>query len=141
MRSKEIPKQLFQEIKKNIPLSCVDAILVRKDEFFLVKRQIPPYKNKWCLPGGIIKRNQKIQDRLEQVGVEELGIKIRIKKQLGFYEKIYRDRHDISHCFIVESKNDKIILNFQASEGKFFKRIPKNTASFHVKMLRDAGFR
>ena len=141
MRSK-IPEELFRQIKKNVPLSCVDAILVNKNkEFFLVKRNILPYKNKWCLPGGIIKRGQKIRQKLDETAKYELGIKFDKVKELGFYEKIYKSRHDISHCFIVTSKNKSVNLNFQASEGRFFKKIPKNTAIFHAKMLREAGFR
>lgn len=141
MRSKKIPDRIFRLIKKNIPFSCVDTILIRDNEFFLVKRQIPPYKNKWCLPGGIIKKGQKIAERIVQVGIEELGIKFQVIKPLGVYEKIYKDRHDISYCFVVKSRDCNIVLNFQASEGKFFKKIPKNTALFHVKMLIDAGFK
>jgi len=141
MNNKKIPERAFNEIKKLVPLSCVDAILVRNTEFLLVKRQISPYKNKWCLPGGIIKRGQTIIQRLNQVGKEELGVKFRIIKPLGFYEKIYAKRHDITHCFIVEAKGNGIFLNFQASDARFFKKIPKNVASFHAKMLRDAGFK
>jgi len=136
---KEIPEAVFQKIKENVPLSCVDIILVKNKEFLLVKRAIPPYKNKWCLPGGIIKRNQKIIQRLEQLGREELGIRIKNMKPLGFYEKMYRDRHDIAHCYIVKSF-DEVKLDYQANKKEFFKKIPKNTAPFHKKMLKDAGF-
>ena len=76
MSVRRIPNNIFSIIQKNIPLSCVDAILInKKNEFLLVKRSIPPYKNKWCLPGGIIKRNQKILDKLDEIGKKELGIK------------------------------------------------------------------
>lgn len=141
MKSHKIPEILFQKIKNSVPLSCVDIILIRNDQFLLVKRSIPPYKNKWCLPGGIIKKNQKIIERLNCVARHELGVKIKIVRVLGFYEKIYKDRHDISHCYIVKSDNKDIILDFQAYEFKFFKHIPKNIASFHAIMLKDAGFR
>jgi 8-oxo-dGTP diphosphatase len=138
--SGKIPEKLFQKIKQNIPLSCVDIIVVKNNEFLLVKRSIPPYKNKWCLPGGIIKRNQKIIQRLHQVGNEELGIKVNIIKSLGVYEKIYRDRHDISHCYLATSLNPDVKLDFQAKNAKFFTKIPHNTANFHMLMLKDAGF-
>jgi len=137
----KIPENLFRQIKKKVPLSCADAILVNtNNEFFLVKRKIPPYENKWCLPGGIIKRGQKIQEKLQEMAKEELGITFNTIKKLGFYEKIYKERHDISHCYIVTTKNKRIKLNFQASEGRFFKKIPKNMASFHKIMLKEAGF-
>jgi len=141
MNSKRIPDKLFQEIKKSVPLSCVDMILIKDDKFFLVKRKISPYKNKWCLPGGIIKRGQKITDKLYQVGKEELGVQFKIVRPLGFYEKMYNYRHDITHCFIVTTKDVDIILDSQSYKGKFFKKIPKNTASFFTKMLKDAGFK
>jgi len=140
MKSHEIPEDLFQKIKRSIPLSCVDLILIKNDQFLLVKRTIHPYKNKWCLPGGIIKKNQTIVGRLNSVAKNELGIKIKILNVLGFYEKIYKDRHDISHCYIVTSDNKNFTLNFQADDCRFFKHIPDNTALFHVKMLKDAGF-
>jgi 8-oxo-dGTP diphosphatase len=137
---KKVPEKLFQKIKENIPLSCVDIILVKNNEFLLVKRSISPYKNKWCLPGGIIKKNQKIIQRLQQVGKEELGIKVDIIKSLGVYEKIYQDRHDISHCYVATSSKQELKLDFQAKSAKFFTKIPNNTSNFHALMLRDAGF-
>ena len=141
MNSK-IPEKTFQLIKRNVPLSCVDLILCNnKNEFLLVKRKISPYKNKWCLPGGIIKRNQKLKHRLAQVAKAELGVTLSKVKPLGFYEKMYQSRHDISHCFTARSDTRRIKLDFQASEARFFKRIPHNTATFHIIMLNDAGFR
>ena len=140
MKSHKISEELFQKIKQNTPLSCVDIILIKNDQFLLVKRVIPPYKNKWCLPGGIIKKNQKIVERLNNVAKYELGIKVKIMKVLGFYEKIYKDRHDISHCYVVTTDDKNFTLDFQANEFRFFKHIPDNIALFHVKMLKDAGF-
>ena len=140
MKSHKISEELFQKIKQNIPLSCVDIILIKNDQFLLVKRAITPYKNKWCLPGGIIKKNQKIVERLNNVAKCELGVKVKIIKALGFYEKIYKDRHDISHCYVVTTDDKNFTLDSQANEFRFFKHIPDNTALFHVKMLKDAGF-
>jgi len=139
--AKKIPESIFIKIKNNVPLSCVDIILSnKKNEFLLVKRSIEPYKNKWCLPGGIIKRGQKIEDKIKEIAKKELGIKLKKWKPIGFYEKIYSTRHDISHCFIVTTKDEDISLDFQAKDAKFFSCIPKNTAKFHETMLKDAGF-
>jgi len=140
MRKRRIPENLFEQIKKEFPFSCVDAILIRDNQFLLVKRKIPPYKNKWSLPGGIIKRGQKIKQKLMEVGREELGVKFVVIKELGTYEKIYNNRHDISRCFLVKTKSKNIKLNFQASDWKFFNKIPKNTGTFHVMMLKEANF-
>ncbi len=139
---KKIPESIFLKIKNNVPLSCVDIILKsKKNEFLLVKRTIEPYKNRWCLPGGIIKRGEKLENKIKEIAKEELGIKLESWKPIGFYEKIYSTRHDISHCFVVTSKNKEISLNFQAKEARFFSKIPKSTAKFHIIMLEDAGFR
>lgn len=141
MKYLKVPEKIFKSIIKYVPLSCVDAILINNKEFFLVRRKIPPYRNRWCLPGGIIKRGQKIQERLKEVSREELGIEVEEVRKIGVYEKVYKNRHDISHCFVVRIRSGNISLNYQASSGRFFKKIPKNTALFHRQMLRDAGFK
>jgi ADP-ribose pyrophosphatase YjhB (NUDIX family) len=139
---KKIPESIFVKIKNNIPLSCVDIILKNdKNEFLLVKRSIEPYKNRWCLPGGIVKRGEKLENKIKEIAKKELGITLQSWKPIGFYEKIYSSRHDISHCYTVTSKNKEIKLDFQAKDARFFSKIPKNTAKFHIKMLEDVGFR
>ncbi|SHO42827.1 GDP-mannose mannosyl hydrolase [Nitrosotalea sinensis] len=131
---------LFHKFQSYFPFCCVDLILIKNGKFLLVKRSISPYKGKLCLPGGIMRRGEKLEAAVKRIGREELGIDVEIKTSVGFYEKIYPNRHDVTHCFLVITKKGKIHYDYQAKTGKFFKNIPKETAPFFKKMLIDAGF-
>lgn len=136
----KVTNSLFNKFKSSFPFCCIDLILVKGDEFLLVKRTIPPYKGKLCLPGGIIRRGEKINSAIKRIGKEELGVHLEIIQTVGFYEKIYQNRHDVTHCFIVRIKTGELTLDYQANHAEFFKNIPKGTADFFRKMLVDAGF-
>jgi len=137
---KYVSEKDFQICKSSFPLSCIDLIIINsKSEFLLVKRTISPYKNKWCLPGGIIHFGEKLDKAIERISKEELGIKINLMKEIGFFEKVYHDRHDISHCYLARTKNTEIKLDFQASNAKFFSKIPSQLGSFYISMLEKSG--
>ena len=84
---KKIPESIFIEIKNNVPLSCVDIILKNdKNEFLLVKRSIEPYKNKWCLPGGIVKRGEKLENKIKEIGFEpKIDLDDGLKQTIDWY--------------------------------------------------------
>jgi len=137
---KNIDDNIFLKFKKLFPFSCIDIILIEKNRFLLVRRAIPPYKNRLCLPGGIVKKNERLEQAVSRIAKTELGINVEIVKPVGFYEKIYRNRHDITHCYIVKKISKQIQLDNQASEFGMYKTIPKETAGFFKIMLNDAGF-
>jgi ADP-ribose pyrophosphatase YjhB (NUDIX family) len=136
---KMAPLRLYKEFGKYFPFSTVDVIIRDYDgSFILTKRIISPYVNKWHLPGGLIRKGEKLQDAVKRSVRKELGLEIRIEKFLGTYENPISTRHDISHVFVVSIVNGKIKNDFQSKEVKFFKKTPKNTISYHVKILQDA---
>lgn len=137
-----ITEHYFKIMQKSFPFSCIDIIVLNaKNEFLLIKRNIPPYKGKWCLPGGIIKYREKMENALNRIVKDELGITVKIIKNVGFFEKIYPNRHDISHCFLTRLKSTKIKLDFQAIDYKFFSKIPKQISCFHKEMIIQSKIR
>lgn len=137
---KYVSEKDFKICKSSFPLSCVDLIILNsKSEFLLVKRSISPYKNKWCLPGGIVHFGEKLDKAIERITKKELGINIKLIKEIGFFEKIFPGRHDISHCYLAITKETEIKLDFQASKAKFFTKIPSQLGSFYIPMLQKAG--
>lgn len=140
-RMKYASKLLFSKFQNFFPFSCIDLILVKDDKFLLVRRIIPPYKNRLCLPGGIIRRGEKLSSAIRRISNNELGIQVQIIKPVGFYEKIYKNRHDITHCFVVKTVKGSLKLDKQASEMMFSNKIPREVPDFFKAMLRDAGFR
>lgn len=133
------PLKLYKEFGKYFPFSTVDVIIRDNDgSFILTKRIIPPYVNKWHLPGGLIRKGEKLRDAVKRSVKNEINLEIKIEKFLGTYENPICTRHDISHVFIASIEKGKIKNDFQSKGVKFFKKPPKNTISYHIKILQDA---
>ncbi|MGI0087284.1 MAG: NUDIX hydrolase [Nitrosotalea sp.] len=135
---KKAPRKLFGRFSSFFPYSTVDVVIRNGDSFLLAKRTIPPYKNKWNLPGGVVFKTEKLTDAAKRVAKEELGITITIERFLGVYENPILSRHDISHVFIAAILGGKITRDFQSSKVKFFKNAPKNMVPYQKKIVCDA---
>ncbi len=132
------PRKLFDNFSRYFPYSTVDVVIMQNDSFLLAKRTIPPYKNKWNLPGGVVFKTEKLTDAAKRVAKEELNLTVKVEKFLGIYENPINSRHDISHAFLASILNGKLRPDFQSSQVKFFKKIPRDMVPYQKKMLHDA---
>jgi len=135
---KKAPKKLFDKLSSHFPYSTVDVVIRNDKSFILAKRTIPPYKNRWNLPGGVVFKTEKLVDAAKRVAKEELGLVVKIERFLGVYENPILSRHDISHVFIASILRGNIVRDFQSSDVKFFKSVPQNMVPYQKKMVRDA---
>lgn len=133
------PKNIYDQFGQYFPFSTVDVITFQEDSFILTKRNITPYKGMWHLPGGIIRKGEKLEYTSKRAVKSELNIDVKLEKFLGVYENPIRTRHDISHVFIASIAKGEIKNDFQSTSVKFFKKLPNNTIPLHKKMVKDAN--
>ena len=133
---KRAPDSLYDEFRQFFPFSTIDLLVIFEEKFLLSKRLNQPYKNMWHLPGGMIRKNEKMLSAVKRIGYEELQVTPKIKNFFGMYESMSKFRHDISHCFIVSINVKKINLKDNPNL-KFFSEIPKNTDSFQKIIIRN----
>ena len=57
---------------------AVGGIVVKGDQFLLVKRKAEPRKGFWCIPGGIVEPGETIRDAIEREILEETGIETEV---------------------------------------------------------------
>lgn len=140
MNKSVIPSsKLWHKFGKYFPYAAVDVIIFNEEgSFLLTKRSITPYKNKWHLPGGMIRKGQSMKNTVIIVAKKEVNLKVQVDRFLGVYELFTPTRHDISHVFITHILGGEIKLDFQASDVKFFKNPPKNMIPTQRRMLLDA---
>ncbi len=131
-------KKQYDSFRKYFPFSCVDLILFENDFVLLTKRTQNPFKEMWHIPGTMIRRGEKIEDAIKRAGKDELGISFSIIQNVGFFESINKFRHDVSLGFLVKSKKLRIKTDFQSSDYKFFKQLPKNLVPHHRIMIKQA---
>ncbi len=84
------------EIINAAPLVSVDLIIKNKSgDVLLGKRSNRPARGYWFVPGGRIRKNEKIADAVLRISETELGIPVRFYKAslLGGYNHIYDDNY------------------------------------------------
>lgn len=84
------------EIINAAPLVSVDLIIKNEGgDVLLGKRSNRPAQGYWFVPGGRIRKNEKIADAVARISETELGIAVRFYKTrlLGGYNHIYDDNY------------------------------------------------
>ncbi len=131
--TKKLPKELFDEVYEQVPRLCVEVIIDTSEGIILTKRLISPCVGMWHIPGGTVYLGEKLEDTVNRVADDELGIQVNIKNMIGIIEyiRLYEKNfgHAIGIAFLCELKSEeqKFRGSFQAEEIKAFKTIPDNT--------------
>lgn len=125
-----ISYERFKEIYHQVSRVTVEVVLVTPKGIALTLRRIPPYKGYWHTPGGSVLYKEKVKDAVKRVAEEELGVKIKIKRFLGFWEIPEWTQpggfcHTVGLVFEVRQASGKIKTNSQSSKIKFFKKLPQ----------------
>jgi colanic acid biosynthesis protein WcaH len=127
---------LYKKIVESIPITSVEAIILKDDSFLLMKRNNEPVKDCWWFPGGRIRKNETFQEALHREIKEETGLKLTESRLLNIYERIFPERHDITIAYLCKCKG-KIKLNNEHSQHKYYKKPPKNTHPYIQQVIND----
>lgn len=121
--------------------TVVDAIILRNNEILLVKREFPPFKNYWAVPGGFVEANETAEEAVVREAYEESGMKVEVLSLIGVYSDPERDlkRGTIAIAFLVRPLSRKIRGSIETNEVKWFKlnKLPK-LAFDHAMIIKDA---
>ncbi len=122
----------FKAIYSKVPRVTVDLILKTNKGVLLTFRTKNGFENLWHLPGGTIHLNEKVEDTVHRIAQEELGIKVKVKKFIGYQEYLSEEKergygYSISLVFICEPLSRNFKLDDQVEKFDFFKLPPENT--------------
>ena len=123
------------------PCITVDAVVIQNDEVLLIKRNNPPFKGMWALPGGFVEYGETCEEAVDRELHEETGIHMIIDDLIGVYSDPKRDPrgHTISVVFDGAVKSGVVKAGDDAGEAKFFKLNMLPVLAFdHKKILNDA---
>lgn len=134
-----LEEKKWQEIRRLVPIPSVDGIIIKDGKVLLLKRSVKPV-GKWCLPGGRIEFRESAESAAEREVFEETGLRTYIDKLVGVYSDPDRDRrfHSVSIAYIMKVTGGKLRINGESTDAKYFRRLPKDMAFDHAKMVRDA---
>ncbi len=87
-----LPADTFRTVVASTPLVSID-LLVRDGEgrYLVGQRRNPPARGSWFVPGGRIRKNERLADALARLCEEELGSGTRVRDAVfrGAYEHFY----------------------------------------------------
>ena len=82
----------FLHIVDATPLVSIDLILRNeRGEILLGRRANRPAQGMWFVPGGRIRKNERVLEALPRISQRELGVTITQAKLLGVFDHIYPD--------------------------------------------------
>ena len=80
------------------PVVAVGAVVIHNHRVLLVKRNHPPNKDTWAIPGGKLELGETLQQAAEREIKEETGIIIKAKDPVYTFDVIERDSEN-QICF------------------------------------------
>jgi colanic acid biosynthesis protein WcaH len=84
-----VPANEWETIVSNVPLVSVDLVVETDDGVVLGKRENEPAKGEWFVPGGRVRKHERLRDAVDRVATTELGCAVEIERRLGVYEHFY----------------------------------------------------
>lgn len=127
----------YKFILERMPIVTVEAVITRnnkgKREFLLAKRTRRPEKGRFHVIGGRLFLGENTEEALKRVLKREAGIKNFSTKFIAI-DTLFAKESEVGPGFqalscIFEVKTlDKVILNKENSEFKWFKKIDKSVA-------------
>lgn len=142
MKNRKIPFKKFKEIYSKVPRLTVNLIVKTSEGIVLTKREIEPYKGMWHIPGGTVLYGEKVADTAKRVAIEELGVKVEIKKLLGYIEYPSMEKEwgfgwTVGMAFLTKVKSGRLRGGEQGEEIGVFEKIPDNTITEERKFLEE----
>ena len=117
----------------------------KKLAVLLIKRGNEPFKDKWALPGGFVKRDEDLVEGAKREMAEETNVKLDTLNQVGVYSKPSRDPRGrvVSFAYYAviprKSKSMKVSAGDDAIEAKWYNVVDLPELAFdHHDIILDA---
>ncbi|MBD3322487.1 MAG: NUDIX domain-containing protein [Chitinivibrionales bacterium] len=108
-----------------MPNATAGALILNDDnngeKVLLTKRNIPPFRGHWCLPGGHIESYETALDAVVREVKEETGLELE-PSFFGYFDEIYPDIgvHNVVLIFKGRARGDLQFQPGEVSEGRWF---------------------
>jgi len=149
-----IPEEDYKRIVTQVPLPCVDMVVVHDGKFVLGKRRIEPEGGEWWPPGGRVLIGEKLLDAIKRKLKDDFGLDVSESKPkfLLTGETIFHNpeggyiRHTVNAVYLVEL-DKKPDIDFKKSgvsdfsEVRWFDKIDESWHPYVKLSLKKAGFK
>jgi ADP-ribose pyrophosphatase YjhB (NUDIX family) len=123
-----LPQPVFDALTKIVPfIGCELAVVNDKKEVLLTWRE-DQWWNGWHFPGGLMRHNESIETRIQEVASGELGTRVDKYDFLFYKEYVDHPRlHAVSLVFLCT-------IDTRPKDGTFFKEMPRDIIDEHKEL-------
>jgi ADP-ribose pyrophosphatase YjhB (NUDIX family) len=131
-----MPERLWRQVKRSIPIACVDVLLENsKGEILLGWRKIPPYSNVWATPGGRLYRGESLRGAADRI-LSGYGLRAGNLFLVGVFPIRFPTRADVVTCLASNRPIGKATPDgFEFSKFRWTKNAPSETGSNYASMI------
>lgn len=143
---KELPRGLYAQVVKYMPITTVDFLIINRGRFLLGYRKNKPGQNQWWIPGGRVWKGETQAQAIKRKLKEETGLTAKKAAFVGVFDQVFKDSafkvptHCISLMYAIEPTTLKTLQrDSQHRELRWFKKINSEWHPYLKKQLRAAG--
>lgn len=142
---KPIPEEDYKRILELVPMCCVDLVIVKDSQVLLVKRAQEPGKGSWCIPGGRVFKNEKLEEAAIRKAKEEVGLDVEIQEMIGVYETMFdkgpfgSSVHTINVVFLADYAGGEVKLDSSSSDFKWISSSEEEMLDYAREVLDDSS--
>lgn len=107
---KELTDEVYDSVYSAVPRLTVDLVIRTARGFVLARRDIPPWKGYWHLPGGRVRMGETIRETIERVAKYETNLDVKQGRLLGVIEylRIRDKRHDVALVYLASRRGGRL---------------------------------
>lgn len=144
-----VSEELYLKFLAQMPLACVDAVIVQEGCALLVKRALPPAEGKWWLPGGRVLKGETLKQTAWRKAKEEVSLDCWVGPVVHTAETVFPDGpngvpvHSVNTAFLLIPKRvSAVYMNATIEDFWWFNPVEdKQVLHPYVReCLRKAGF-
>lgn len=108
--SKRVSEDLYLKFLAQMPLTCVDVVIIHDGCALLVQRASAPAKGQWWLPGGRVLKGETLKQAAWRKAKEEVSLDCWVGPVMHTAETLFPDGpngipvHSVNTCFLLIPK-------------------------------------
>jgi ADP-ribose pyrophosphatase YjhB (NUDIX family) len=136
-KEKWLPKKLWNDVLRTMPIACVDIIFQRSDLSILYGfRLIKPYANVWALVGGRVLRGENLHQCASRIG-NEYGLHFEKLNLNGVYPVTFPNRSDVVISLVARNISGQPLADgYEFSKFKWAPNPPRNLGANYLRMVK-----